>query len=147
MTTAEVGDNSYRSLVHRLLACEYWRWSPGLPTNTDHVYLGEDADGDVIFVDGGSIKDGVFRSNLGEMINVGWVGPDVFSPIVKGWILSLIRKAWGPCCTMYLPRRGGIRMWRVVTFTHNGEWGEVSRILGEGKTELKAMINALESAP
>lgn len=40
-------------LARRAVACTRWVWCEGLHLTSGHVYLGQDADGEEFYVDGG----------------------------------------------------------------------------------------------
>lgn len=131
-------------LARRAVACTRWVWCEGPHLTSGHVYLGQDADGEEFYVDGGLIRDGRYFPHTGEPYHpydfddedadaVGQPEPDITHPLTLGWLLALVRKAWGQDVHA---QRHGIG-WMV--------WG-YERI-ATGPTEASALVAALESAP
>ena len=125
-----MGASDLTDLARRAVACEVWRWMPGMR------YLTFDA--------GHRYACRVNESGvLGQCIDP---LPDLTDDATIGCLLALVREAFGDpelvaAADIYDPRRPS--RWRAESFDARGRW----RASFWGATEAEALVSALEHAP
>ena len=109
-------------LAKRAVACKNWKWLPGM-AYTDHAGV-------------------IWRVGTnGLMALEGECLPMLNDSATKGCLLDLLRKAYkDPSMTTHMIKRNKHNVWRV------GRLG-ILPTGGEYKSELEAMVAALEAAP
>jgi hypothetical protein len=107
-------------LAKRAVACKHWRWMPGMLAGCGGRRLRSRRSGRP-----------PYRGAL----------PDLTDPATLGCLLALVREAWGDpyVYAMRLNVRRQIWVVHVPSDRHS--------IHGEGETESKALVAALEAAP
>jgi len=123
-------------LAKRAIACEGWRWMPGMRTIAGFVVT----DGHPMpLVDGVPRMpcDGEFSMWLRESDETPEIFPDLSDPATRGCLLALVREAWGDPLMQTTNSGGG---W--VAFCPAPLWTD-----GPYDTEAAALVAALEAAP
>jgi len=132
-----------KDLARRFVACEHWRWMPGML----------DAETGLRVVKAGTDKDP--RVGLGNLDNFILYYPDMLKghypdltdPATIGCILSLVRICWNDegCASVvasYSHETG--YMWRVVGGHHHGS-GFMAMSQKHYQSEAEALLSALEA--
>lgn len=117
-------------LARRAVACEGWRWLPGMRWVVARAAPLEDY--------GGRIHDGVRRAPDGPGL------PDLSDPATLGCLLALVREAWAAPYAQASPRLTGNPTRGVgwVAYLNDDEADRRFR----GETEAEALVAALEAA-
>jgi len=138
MTSNQLGDAN--ELARRFVACKGWRWLPGmrlLVTGTDcAVRLVSSADKTRLLVAHEDDKEG--QREDGEVI------PDLSDAATRGAILELVREAWGDPythCQFVIAELNQPDCWMAIV-----DFG-IGRREFVGRTEIEALLAALEAAP
>lgn len=107
-----------QELAKRAVACEHWRWMPGMLT-----------------------LEGYRLDNAGRLRaeQQGDQLPDLNDAATVGCLLALVRIAWGDPIAHAVPNGGWNGGWRVCD-EHAGE----RNVYGRGETEAEALVVALE---
>ena len=128
-----------KDLVRRFVACEHWRWMPGML----------DAETGLRVVKAGTDKDP--RVGLGNLDNFILYYPDMLKghypdltdPATLGCLLALVREVWGDRrAHVYHSYATGLWVWIV-----NGMACSVRVGVDGYDTEAEALVAALEAAP
>ena len=130
-----MNDQEMIELGKRAVACEGFRWMPGMLDEGERVLFAEDLSITTASGDFG-ITDWSPRS-VGQ--------PDLRDPATLGCLLHLVREAWGeddrgPMCTAPFALGGNSNMWSV-------ERAPSMDTIATGDTEAEALVAALEAAP
>ena len=109
-------------LAKRAVACKSWKWLPGM-AYTDHAGV-------------------LWRIGTGGLMALeGDCLPVLNDSATKGCLLDLLRQVWKePSITTRMINRNERTVWRVSRLG-------IMPLGGEYKSELEAMVAALESAP
>ena len=117
-------------LARRAVACDGWRWMHRMVDTEGMTYLGVY---DTVHLFAGCERES-WRDTLDGTL------PDLTDPATLGCVLALVREAWGNqhiyCASS--PNIHGQRWYRVIM---DGD------IIGSGRTERAALVEALEAAP
>ena len=120
-------------LARRAVACQHWRWMPGM--------RGVDSNADKWRnVSGAWIGEGhAIRTCRGQLL------PDLTDPATLGCLLALVREAWrdetiGTAATR---EADGYRGWVIEAWNPLSPANEI----GPFSTEAEALVAALEAAP
>jgi len=139
-------------LAKRAVACNGWRWMPGMRATHRHcspirVLVRDDGEGYECHIvapgpDGNEIQCidecGVMGSFPGADGSAYPVLPDLDDPATLGCLLALVREAWGdPRIYVWTP--GPLPRWHVRGYSCAPAVG--------GATEAEALVAALEAAP
>ena len=123
-------------LARRVVACEHWRWMPGM------LPLVVDEDGDCVAC------DRVWRKQGGKLVFPRGATPDLTDPATLGCLLALVRQAWrdvGIAAVVARYDHENGYQWRVVHGHHHG-----STFMAMSQkmylTEAAALVAALEAA-
>ncbi len=117
---------SEQALARRAIACEGWRWLPGMRwVDQEHGTEGRIEDDE---------DAGCFTAcPEGEL-------PDLTEPCTLGGLLALVREAWGTRTAWIEPGHDGL--WEACVYV-----GGECRFLESYQTEAEALVAALEAAP
>lgn len=144
-----------KELARRAMACKHWRWVPRMVDTLGRTVLAVDVLGRVVewseAPEFGGGRSEVFRQDQLPLWRAmdPWLAavPDFSDSATLGCLLVLVRKAYGESF-------GGVG---VVWFGGHGEWCVVAGnsrmvrhtadVIARGRTEVAALIAALESAP
>lgn len=132
-------NDEMKALAQRAVACEHWRWMPGM-LNNDEVRVCDIRSGRVWVDIPDDFGDGpVLRSHFdGYMSGI----PDLNDPATLGCLLHLVREAWeAPDASLdYSDGRWSLRIWNSDNFASDFPLGECFDI------EAEALVAALEAA-
>ena len=132
-------------LGRRAVACEGWRWMPGMLMDCSRPYIFRivKVDGDGcprecvcggIFGPGRGSADGDMRAWDWQQWREHGMLPDLTDPATLGCLLALVREAWGdPNVGVFRPDLS----WRVQ--------GDIRSPACSGKSEAEALVSALEA--
>jgi hypothetical protein len=105
-------------LARRAVACEGWRWMPGMLTSEGHR-----------LDNAGRLK----AEQKGDQL------PDLDDPATVGCLLALVRKVWDDPAAHAVPNGGWDGGWHVCD-----EHAGARYVYGRGDTEAEALVVALE---
>jgi len=151
-------DDEARAIAERAVACEHWRWTPGMRfthrwIDSVRVLCGADGEGGTDYVvrpgpDGNEIQC------IDECATMGFFPrtesaypclPDLTDPATLGCLLALVRGAWGdPGASVWFDRRVGLWCW-MADGCMNSVW--VPRDEDGYGSEAAALVAALKAAP
>lgn len=126
------------ALARRAVACKGWRWMPGMLAHAPD----SEVEARVQKVDGE-----VLEVCLPDWYGVTWLAhrvvPDLTDPATLGCLLALVREAWGkPAVPMFWGD-----YWQVVYTSEVEDGCAGHQHMGDGDTEVQALVAALEVAP
>ena len=120
-------------LARRAVACDRWRWMPGMLGLSPKAGRWRVEQADLTALCGaGAGPASIHEAGV-------WL-PDLDDPATVGCLLALVREAWGDRCLHVglLPARWGV--WTSQNMP-------LHESVGKGLTEAEALVAALEAAP
>ena len=135
-------------LAKRAVACEKWRWLPGMRTIARHLRDGESLRVVGLGTATGAAHTAHFGPSAarrtwvrnGGCIRSGAVLPDITDPATLGCLLALVREALGDPRAFVMPDHADGITWRIHSRKHP------TRYAGKGTSEVAALVDALERA-
>ena len=122
------------ALASRAVACRAWRWMPGMLTTDGFRICRVDADG---------YKFGYLTEYSYAHTVDGDVLPDLQDHATLGCLLALVREAHGkPAVPMFWGD-----YWQIVYTSEVDDGCAGHEHIGDGDTEIEALVAALEAAP
>ena len=126
------------ALGRRAVACNGWRWLPGMLATNGAMMIGQQVGSEeLIFADPadeGAAPHWVWPSHLRD-----WC-PNLTDPATLGCLLALVREAWGRHSVITMP---GFGRWGIGFLVDGG----IQSLGVSGLTEAEALVAALEAAP
>lgn len=126
------------ALAKRAVACNGWRWMPGMLIHTGFR---------MVWVDETTFRS--FDERANEMYgSTECLLPDITDPATVGCLLALVREAFPGCHA----EPNGAPEWDGYDEAERDNWWAVftcgpHRLMANGATEAEALVAALEAAP
>jgi hypothetical protein len=135
MTTEQL--EQIEELARRAVACNRWRWMPGMLSDKGLRVTRCDDDGYVVG----------YYENLSYIAEcVSGSTPDLSDPATLGCLLALVRESWGPTASVSVNLSGFWAVGGATVLSGKGKGASIN--LGIWKaTEIDALVSALEVAP
>ena len=127
------------ALASRAVACEGWRWMPGMRASLSSGLVVRLAEHDE-----GSLWHAILAGGATCTVDMRYpsytVAPDLSDPATVGCLLALVREAWGGKCG-YMHNSGYQWLWIVRPLKG------MPAVRGAGASEAESLVAALEAAP